>query len=170
MFFTGNLRMAAGWCTVKTKGAHNTQSMKSVFLSCGFKDVTSSVNLVNGSGMKRGDVLLNIVSHTVMHIGNGKVVAARIKRKMEKTTEALQVIRMVKKLKFRITTISHGIVFSVILKILQLLILSHSQLLEMQKSAKVRVMPINSQMPEFPLPEKETQLLKKQGLKFFRQL
>lgn len=63
---------------VKTKGAHNTQSMKSVFLSCGFKDVTSSVNLVNGSGMKRGDVLLNIVSHTVMHIGNGKVVAARI--------------------------------------------------------------------------------------------
>ena len=63
---------------VKTKGAYNTQSMKSVFLSCGFKDVTSSVNLVNGSGMKRGDVLLNIVSHTVMHIGNGKVVAARI--------------------------------------------------------------------------------------------
>ena len=27
---------------VKTKGAYNTQSMKSVFLSCGFKDVTSS--------------------------------------------------------------------------------------------------------------------------------
>lgn len=52
--------------------------MKSVFLSCGFKDVTSSVNLDNGSGMKRGDVLLNIVSHAVMHIGNGKVVAARI--------------------------------------------------------------------------------------------
>ena len=154
---------------VKTKGAHNTQSMKSVFLSCGFKDVTSSVNLVNGSGMKRGDVLLNIVSHTVMHIGNGKVVAARINENGE-DHGALQVIRMVKKLKFRITTISHGIVFSVILKILQLLILSHSQLLEMQKSAKVRVMPINSQMPEFPLPEKETQLLKKQGLKFFRQL
>lgn len=63
---------------VKTKGAYNTKSMKSVFLSCGFKDVTSSVNLDNGSGMKRGDVLLNIVSHAVMHIGNGKVVAARI--------------------------------------------------------------------------------------------
>lgn len=79
-------------------------------------------------------------------------------------------IRMVKKLKFRITTISHRIVFFVTLKILHLQILSHSQLLEMQKSAKVRVMPINSQMPEFQLPEKETQLLKKQGLKFFRQL
>ena len=61
---------------VKTKGAYNTKSMKSVFLSCGFKDVTSSVNLDNGSGMKRGDVLLNIARHTVMHIGNGKVVSA----------------------------------------------------------------------------------------------
>ena len=79
-------------------------------------------------------------------------------------------IRVEKRSNFRIITISLGIVFSVILKILQLLILSHSQLLEMQKSAKVRVMPINSQMPEFPLPEKETLLLKKQGLKFFRQL
>lgn len=58
LFFTGNLCMAAGWCTCKTKGAYNTKSMKSVFLSCGFKDVTSSVNLDNGSGMKRGDVLL----------------------------------------------------------------------------------------------------------------
>ena len=63
---------------VKTKGAYNTKSMKSVFLSCGFKDVTSSVNLDNGSGMKRGDVLLNIARHTVMHIGNGKVVSASI--------------------------------------------------------------------------------------------
>ena len=28
--------------------------------------------------MKRGDVLLNIARHTVMHIGNGKVVSASI--------------------------------------------------------------------------------------------
>ena len=61
---------------VKTKGATYTGNMKSVFLSCGFKDVTSKVNLSTGSGMKRGDVLLNIASHTVMHIGNGQVVSA----------------------------------------------------------------------------------------------
>ena len=47
---------------VKTKGATYTGNMKSVFLSCGFKDVTSKVNLSTGSGMKRGDVLLNIAS------------------------------------------------------------------------------------------------------------
>ena len=38
---------------VKTKGATYTGNMKSVFLSCGFKDVTSKVNLSTGSGMKR---------------------------------------------------------------------------------------------------------------------
>ena len=57
-------------------------------------------------------------------------------------------------------------------EILQLLILilNLSQLQEMQKSAKVRVMPINSPMQESLLPEKETLLTKKQALKFFRQL
>ena len=154
---------------VKTKGATYTGNMKSVFLSCGFKDVTSKVNLSTGSGMKRGDVLLNIASHTVMHIGNGQVVSAS-KNENNGYHGGKPGDRVEKRSNFRITTTSPGIVFSVILKILQLLILSHSQLLEMQKSAKVRVMPINSQMPEFPLPEKETLLLKKQGLKFFRQL
>jgi len=77
-----------------------------------------------------------------------------------------------KRSNFRIITISLGIVFSVILKILQLLILilNLSQLQEMQKSAKVRVMPISSPMQESLLPEKETLLPKKQALKFFRQL
>ena len=119
--------------------------------------------------MKRGDVLLNIASHTVMHIGNGQVVSAS-KNENNGYHGGKPGDQSGKRSNFRIITISLGIVFSVILKILQLLILSHSQLLEMQKSAKVRVMPINSQMPEFPLPEKETLLLKKQGLKFFRQL
>ena len=71
-------------------------------------------------------------------------------------------IRAEKRSNFRVITISPGIAFSVILKILQLLILilNLSQLQEMQKSAKVRVMPINSPMPESLLPEKETLLLK----------
>ena len=81
-------------------------------------------------------------------------------------------IRAEKRSNFRVITISPGIAFSVILKILQLLILilNLSQLQEMQKSAKVRVMPINSPMQESLLPEKETLLPKKQALKFFRQL
>ncbi len=154
---------------VKTKGATYTGNMKSVFLSCGFKDVTSKVNLSTGSGMKRGDVLLNIASHTVMHIGNGQVVSAS-KNENNGYHGGKPGDQSGKEIKLQSYYNFPGIVFSVILKILQLLILSHSQLLEMQKSAKVRVMPINSQMQEFPLPEKETLLLKKQGLKFFRQL
>lgn len=154
---------------VKTKGATYTGNMKSVFLSCGFKDVTSKVNLSTGSGMKRGDVLLNIASHTVMHIGGGQVVSAS-KNENNGYHGGKPGDQSGKEIKLQSYYNFPGIAFSVILKILQLLILNLSQLQEMQKSAKVRVMPINSQMPEFPLPEKETQLLKKQGLKFFRQL
>ena len=63
---------------VKSKGASYTANMKSVFISCGFKDVRSSINLSNGSGLKRGDVLLNTVTHTAMYIGNGQIVHASI--------------------------------------------------------------------------------------------
>lgn len=63
---------------VKSKGASHTGNMKSVFISCGFKDVRSSINLSNGSGLKRGDVLLNTVTHTAMYIGNGQIVHASI--------------------------------------------------------------------------------------------
>ena len=63
---------------VKSKGASYTGNMKSVFISCGFKDVRSSINLCNGSGLKRGDVLLNTVTHTAMYIGNGQIVHASI--------------------------------------------------------------------------------------------
>lgn len=62
---------------VKTKGATYTGNMKSVFLACGFKDVTASVNLSTGAGVQRGDVLLNVADHTAMSIGNGQVVHAR---------------------------------------------------------------------------------------------
>lgn len=62
---------------VKSRGASYTGNMKPVFLNCGFKDVTASVDLVSGSGLKRGDVLLNITDHTAMYTGSGKVVHAR---------------------------------------------------------------------------------------------
>jgi len=153
---------------VKTKGATYTGNMKSVFLSCGFKDVTSKVNLSTGSGMKRGDVLLNIASHTVMHIGNGQVVSAS-KNENNGYHGGKPGDQSGKEIKLQNY---YNFPWDCVLRYTEdsSLILSHSQLLEMQKSAKVRVMPINSQMPEFPLPEKETLLLKKQGLKFFRQL
>lgn len=62
---------------LKSKGATYTGNMFSVCLSCGFKDVTSGINLSTGAGLKRGDILLNIASHVVMYIGNGKIVHAR---------------------------------------------------------------------------------------------
>lgn len=63
---------------VKSKGATYTGNMYSVFKSCGFEDVTASVNLSNGSGLQRGDVLLNHVHHTAMYCGNGQIVQASI--------------------------------------------------------------------------------------------
>lgn len=53
-----------------------TGNMKGDFLARGFKDVTNSVNLASGAGMQRGDVLLNIVHHTAMYIGNGQLCEA----------------------------------------------------------------------------------------------
>lgn len=66
---------------VKTGGATYTGNMYNVFLKCGFKDVTKTVNLKTGSGIQRGDVLLNKVHHTAMSIGNGKLVMASINEK-----------------------------------------------------------------------------------------
>ena len=47
----------------------------------GFVDVTKSVNLDTGSGLKRGDILYYHISgtngHTAMYSGNGKIVHAR---------------------------------------------------------------------------------------------
>ena len=55
--------------------------MKAVFLSCGFADVTSKVNRSTGSGLQRGDVLLNETHHVAMYCGNGKEVEASINEK-----------------------------------------------------------------------------------------
>lgn len=62
---------------VKTKGATYTGNMYAVFLSCGFRDITSQINLNTGSGLQRGDVLLNHVNHTAMVTEPGRVVHAR---------------------------------------------------------------------------------------------
>ena len=70
---------------VKTQGASYTGNMYDAFIACGFIDVTSQVNLSSGSGVVRGDVLLNIVNHTAMSIGNGQIVQASINEHGETT-------------------------------------------------------------------------------------
>ena len=66
---------------VKTKGATYTGNMLGVFTANGFEVVTHKVNLNTGSGLKRGDVLLNTTHHTAMYCGNGKEVEASINEK-----------------------------------------------------------------------------------------
>ena len=63
---------------VKTAGATYTGNMAPVFLCCGFEDVTAEVNLATGTGLQRGDVLLNTQHHTAMSIGGGQIVHASI--------------------------------------------------------------------------------------------
>lgn len=53
-----------------------TGNMRADMLRHGFKDVTSSVTLSTGAGLKKGDVLLNEVHHTAMYIGDKKIVHA----------------------------------------------------------------------------------------------
>lgn len=62
---------------VKSYGATYTGNMEPAFLKAGFKVVTNSVNLATGDGLKRGDVLLNVVKHTAIYLGNNKVAHAR---------------------------------------------------------------------------------------------
>lgn len=66
---------------VKSAGATYTGNMYDAFLKCGFKDVTKTVNLATGSGLQRGDVLLNVQKHVAMYCGNGKEVEASINEK-----------------------------------------------------------------------------------------
>lgn len=70
---------------VKSNGATYTGNMYNIFLKCGFKDITSSVNLNNGSGLQRGDVLLNHIHHTAMYIGNGQECEASVNEKGKAT-------------------------------------------------------------------------------------
>ena len=63
---------------IKSSGATYTGNMRGAFLRCGFEDVTSLIDLASGSGLQRGDVLLNIANHTAMCCGAGKEVEASI--------------------------------------------------------------------------------------------
>lgn len=63
---------------VKTNGATYTGNMRGVFLQCGFDDVTASIDLASGTGLQRGDVLLNHQHHVAMYCGNGMEVEASI--------------------------------------------------------------------------------------------
>lgn len=66
---------------VKTKGATYTGNMLGVFTANGFEVVTHEVDLNSGSGLKRGDVLLNTTHHTAMYCGDGNEVEASINEK-----------------------------------------------------------------------------------------
>ena len=63
---------------VKAAGATYTGNMLLAFLRCGFEDVTAEINLNTGTGLQRGDVLLNAQHHTAMSIGGGQIVHASI--------------------------------------------------------------------------------------------
>ena len=55
-----------------------TFTMYEVFTAAGFIDVTGQINLAAGTGLQYGDVLLNVLNHTAMYIGDGQVVQASI--------------------------------------------------------------------------------------------
>lgn len=56
---------------VKTNGATYTGNMLNAFLKSGFK-------IVDSDKLQKGDVLLNVLHHTAMYIGNNKIVQATI--------------------------------------------------------------------------------------------
>lgn len=62
---------------LKSSGASYTGNMRSAALRCGFKDVTAGVNLGTGTGLRRGDILLNQASHAALCVGFGRIVQAR---------------------------------------------------------------------------------------------
>lgn len=63
---------------VKSAGATYTGNMYAAYTKCGYKNVTSQINMQTGSGLQRGDILLNTVNHVARYVGNGKLVQASI--------------------------------------------------------------------------------------------
>lgn len=55
----------------KVGSASYTGDMYKVFTANGFKDVTGQINLSTGSGLKKGDVLLNVSEHASLVIEDG---------------------------------------------------------------------------------------------------
>lgn len=62
---------------IDTSQIYYTGNM-SLLLNMGFVDVTSQINLSNGAGLIKGDILLNHVHHTEMYAGNGQDIGAYI--------------------------------------------------------------------------------------------
>ena len=62
-----------------------TGDMKDDFLAHGFEVVTHEVNLKTGSGLIRGDVLLNEEHHTALYIGEGMEAEASVNEKGKAT-------------------------------------------------------------------------------------
>lgn len=69
---------------VKTSGASYTGNMVNVFKSCGFVDVTNSITLSSGAGLKVGDVLWKS-GHTEMVCSTGNIVGASANENGEAT-------------------------------------------------------------------------------------
>lgn len=62
---------------VKSKGASYTGNIYNAFIKSGFTDVTKSINLVTGDGLKSGDILLTPFKHVEIYTGNGNITGAR---------------------------------------------------------------------------------------------
>lgn len=69
---------------VKTNGASYTGDMVDVFIKCGFKNVTSTVDLSTGSGLIKGDVVWKS-GHVEMISATGQLVGASINENGETT-------------------------------------------------------------------------------------
>ena len=69
----------------KTKGATYTGNMYFVLMGLGFADVTKAINIRTGSGLKKGDILLNHIHHVAVYIGDGKIAQASINEKGKAT-------------------------------------------------------------------------------------
>lgn len=73
---------------LKEHGANYTGDMYAAFRSCGFQDVTKSIDLNSGNGLRFGDVLLShnsIKQHAALYAGDGKIVHARTSEGNTKT-------------------------------------------------------------------------------------
>ncbi|MDY6444194.1 MAG: peptidoglycan-binding protein [Bacteroidales bacterium] len=65
---------------LKEHGANYTGDMYAAFRSCGFEDITSSIDLSTGAGLRYGDVLHSHNSgkqHAALYAGHGQIVHAR---------------------------------------------------------------------------------------------
>ena len=56
-----------------------------VLMGLGFSDVTKAINIRTGSGLKKGDILLNHIHHVAVYIGDGKIAQASINEKGKAT-------------------------------------------------------------------------------------